>query len=41
MQYFWLIPLFPLLGAFLNGVFGVAFFNKKVAHAIACGTVFI
>ncbi len=41
MQYFWLIPLLPLLGAFLNGVFGVAYFNKKVAHAIACGTVFI
>ena len=41
MEYFWLIPLLPLLGAFLNGVFGVAFFPKKVAHAIACGSVFI
>ncbi len=39
-QAFWyitLIPLFPAIGAFLNGVFGRKFFTKKVIHTIALG----
>ncbi|MBI5443281.1 MAG: NADH-quinone oxidoreductase subunit L, partial [Deltaproteobacteria bacterium] len=36
----WLIPFFPLLGAFVNGVFGRRF-PKPVAYWIACGSVFL
>ena len=38
----WLIPLFPLLGAALNGFFGdatPAAFGKRVIHAIAIGAM--
>jgi len=40
-NYFWLIPFFPALGVFLNGLFGIKYFSKKVVHTIACSTVFL
>jgi NADH-quinone oxidoreductase subunit L len=40
-NYFWLIPLFPALGVFLNGLFGIRYFSKKVIHTIACSTIFL
>jgi NADH-quinone oxidoreductase subunit L len=39
MDYIWLIPLLPGLGALVNGVFGIRAFSKNVAAAIACGTM--
>ena len=43
MQASWLmlIPLFPGLGAILNGVFGRRFFSKKTIHTIACGAALL
>jgi NADH-quinone oxidoreductase subunit L len=40
-NYFWLIPFFPAFGVFLNGLFGIKYFSKKVVHTIACSTVFL
>ena len=39
MRYLPLIPLLPLLGAFVNGVAGVRFFPKRVSSLLACATV--
>jgi len=36
MRYIWLLPILPLLGAFLNGVFGIRWFSRRVAAWIAC-----
>jgi len=37
----WLIPIFPLAGVFINGLFGrkIEEKNKSLVHWIACGTV--
>jgi len=37
MNYFYLIPLFPLLGVLLNGLLGIKYFSKKTIHSIAVG----
>src|SRR3989304_6492394 len=39
LEYIWLIPVFPAVGALLNGVFGTRF-PKPLIHWIACGFVF-
>src|SRR5262249_15992054 len=39
MQYIWLIPLLPGLGALINGVVGVRAFSRKTAGTLACGTM--
>ncbi len=39
MKFIWLIPLLPAAGALLNGLFGVRFFSRAVAAAIACATM--
>ena len=31
------IPVFPLLGALLNGLVGIRFFSRKAVHAVAIG----
>jgi len=36
MQYIWLIPLLPAMGAFINGVVGIRAFSKRVAGLVAC-----
>ena len=36
MQYIWLIPLLPALGAFVNGVVGIRFFSRRTAGLVAC-----
>ncbi len=39
-RYIWLIPLFPLLGAAINGLLGRAFrFSEKVVGGIAVGSI--
>ena len=35
MNYIWLIPLLPGIGAAINGVVGIRFFSKKLAGALA------
>ena len=40
MQQLWLIPLFPLLGFVLNGLFGRRL-SKPVVNIIACGSVLL
>ncbi len=39
MAYIWLIPILPGIGAALNGVFGIRFFSKRNAGALACATM--
>jgi len=39
MDMFYLIPLFPLAGAFLNGVLGIRFFPKRLVHMISVSAV--
>ena len=38
MDYLWLIPLLPLMGSALNGIFGKRF-PKPLISAIACGSM--
>ena len=38
-NYFILIPLFPLVGVLLNGIFGIRYFSKRIVHTIAVGAV--
>ncbi len=33
------IPLFPLVGVLLNGIFGIRYFSKRVVHAVGVGAV--
>src|SRR5258708_40338589 len=40
MQQLWLIPILPLLGFLLNGLFGKRL-TKPVINAIACGSVLL
>jgi NADH-quinone oxidoreductase subunit L len=39
MQYIWLIPLLPGLGAAINGIAGIRYFSRKAAGLIACGAM--
>ncbi len=39
MKYFYLIPLFPLIGVLLNGLLGIKYFSRKIIHSIAVGAV--
>ena len=39
MDLIWLIPLLPGLGALLNGVVGIRFFQKPMAAAVGCLTM--
>jgi NADH-quinone oxidoreductase subunit L len=36
MQYIWLIPLLPALGAAVNGLVGIRSFSRKLAGTLAC-----
>jgi NADH-quinone oxidoreductase subunit L len=36
MRYIWLLPLLPLLGALVNGVFGIRWFSRRVSGTLAC-----
>ena len=36
MRYIWLIPLFPGIGAAINGLIGIRSFSRKTAGAVAC-----
>ncbi|MFU8856038.1 MAG: NADH-quinone oxidoreductase subunit L [Deferrisomatales bacterium] len=39
-EYIWLIPLFPMVGALINGLIGKRL-PKSLVHWIACGSVFL
>jgi NADH-quinone oxidoreductase subunit L len=39
MNYIWLIPLLPGIGAAVNGLVGIRSFSKKTAGAVAVGTM--
>src|SRR5262245_10150346 len=39
MQYIWLIPLLPGIGAAINGLFGVRYFSRKASGTLACATM--
>ena len=39
-EYVWLIPLFPLIGVVINGLFGKKIKNEKIIGGIASGAVF-
>ena len=41
MQYIWVIPLLPALGAAINGLVGIRAFSRKAAGAVAVGTMTI
>src|SRR6266516_3139630 len=36
MNYIWLIPLLPGIGAAINGLVGIRFFSRRVAGVVAC-----
>jgi NADH-quinone oxidoreductase subunit L len=39
MDYIWLIPLLPGVGAAVNGLVGIRFFSKRVTALVACLTM--
>ena len=39
MDLIWLIPVLPGIGAALNGLVGVRYFDKRTAAYVACGTM--
>src|SRR5687767_9166699 len=39
MEYIWLIPLLPGIGAAINGLVGVRYFSRSTAGLVACGTM--
>ncbi|MBE0616582.1 MAG: NADH-quinone oxidoreductase subunit L, partial [Proteobacteria bacterium] len=39
-EFIWLIPLFPMVGALINGLLGKRL-PKSLVHWIACGSVFL
>jgi NADH-quinone oxidoreductase subunit L len=39
MEYIWLIPLLPGIGAAINGLVGVRYFSRATAGLVACGTM--
>jgi len=36
MQYIWLIPVLPAIGAAINGLVGIRYFSRKTAGLVAC-----
>jgi NADH-quinone oxidoreductase subunit L len=36
MEYIWLIPLLPGIGAAINGIVGIRYFSRQVAGLVAC-----
>ncbi|NTU60156.1 MAG: NADH-quinone oxidoreductase subunit L, partial [Deltaproteobacteria bacterium] len=40
LEYIWLIPFFPMVGALINGLFGRRY-GKSVGYTIACGSIFL
>lgn len=40
LEYIWLIPFFPMVGAMVNGLLGRRF-SKPMVNAIACGSIFL
>jgi len=41
LDLFWLIPLVPLVGVLINGLFGRRFLNERLIGVIACCAIFI
>ena len=41
LDLFWLIPLIPLVGVTINGLFGRRIQSEKIIAVIACGTIFV
>ncbi|HEY7169218.1 MAG TPA: hypothetical protein VH417_00150, partial [Vicinamibacterales bacterium] len=39
MEYIWLIPLLPGIGAAINGLVGIRSFSRRTAGALACTTM--
>ncbi len=39
MDYIWLIPLLPGIGAAVNGLAGIRFFSRRTAGVVACATM--
>ena len=39
MNYIWLIPLLPALGAAINGLVGIRYFSRRAAGVLACATM--
>ena len=39
MNFIWLIPLLPGLGALVNGLVGIRFFSRRTSGALACATM--
>ena len=39
MEYIWLIPLLPGLGAAINGLVGIRWFSRSTAGLVACATM--
>jgi NADH-quinone oxidoreductase subunit L len=39
MEYIWLIPLLPGIGAAINGLIGIRSFSKQTAGLVACATM--
>ena len=39
MEYIWLIPILPGIGAAINGLVGIRSFSKKAAGIVACSTM--
>ena len=39
MDFIWLIPVLPGLGAALNGLVGIRYFSKRTAGLVACATM--
>jgi NADH-quinone oxidoreductase subunit L len=39
MQYIWLIPILPAIGAAINGLVGIRAFSRRTAGALACATM--
>ena len=39
MEYIWLVPILPGIGAAMNGLVGIRFFSKRASGLIACTTM--
>ena len=39
MEYIWLIPILPGIGAAINGLVGIRYFSKRTSGLVACATM--
>jgi NADH-quinone oxidoreductase subunit L len=39
MDYIWLIPILPGIGAAINGLAGIRYFSKRTSGLVACATM--